>query len=527
MPVIHYDNLGQYGIIDDTDEYDLPHNAWTSGRNVRFIDNKVAKFKGHEQVFGTPLVAPYYATPIVSQGNYFWHYAGLNDICATDGTNHATISETSGGYNAIANINWNGGPMAGGINVLNNGFDAPTYWAGTVLADKYAALPNWPSGMTARVLRPYKQFLVAGDIDEGSGRNGSLLIWSHPADVGSVPSSWDYTDPTKDAGRYQIGQTIDYIIDFLVMRDINMIYKENSTWSMQYVGGNSKFRFRQVFSQIGAVSRRCIKEFRGKHLVLGSEDVILHDGNSETQILAGKWKRWLFNNIDPDSYDLSFITINHAYSEIWICIPQVGYTYPNIALVWCWKDNTTTIRELPNGTAHIAWGIVEPTQSFTFDDDSGTFDSAVGIFDEQTYAGAKRHLLMCNQSASKLYRADTTEQFDGVNMISYVQRNSLPIGRQYKDGTIKPDYETFKHITEVWPVINGTTGGVVNIYIGQRKDRGDTVSWKGPYPFVINQDRKVDVRVAAPIIDIKFESTDDIEWDITSYKLVYSMDGVR
>jgi hypothetical protein len=128
---------------------------------------------------------------------------------------------------------------------------------------------------------------------------------------------------------------------------------------------------------------------------------------------------------------------------------------------------------------------------------------------------------------TKFFRTETTEQFDGVNMTAYIQRDSLPIGRQAADGSIRPDYTSIKYITEVWPVINGTVGGVVNIYIGTRRHKGDTVSWKGPYPFTIGSDRKVNVRASGAIIDIKFESDTNIEWSMPSFAINVHVGGVR
>lgn len=529
MPIVHFDKLATHGIVMDVEPHELPQTAWSGGNNVRFTDGAVEKFTGHEAVYGTAAAAPYFAMPINTASTKFWHYAGLKDIYATDGVTHGCITPTgsTASLGATVDINWTGGALGGGVYVLNNGVDAPFQWAGTGLTDVYAALSNWPASMTARVLRPFKQFLVAADIDEGSGRNGTLLRWSHPATPGGVPSSWDYTDRTKDAGRVQISQTPDYIIEMEPLRDLNIIYKEGSVWAMQFIGGNAKFSFRKVFSEFGALSRRCVKSFLGKHIVLTADDLIIHDGNDAKSVIDGRWKRWLLANVDGDNYGRSFMVIDYLKSEVWCCFPQSGYTMPNIAMVWNWTTNTITTRDLPQGTAHIEWGVIDTGGDLTFDGDAGTFDAAEGTFDGQIDRGSLRELLMCDTTRSLFYRGNSSEQFAGTNMAAYVQRLALPIGRQDLRGEIRPNLTAQKYITEIWPVIEGTTGGIVEIYLGSRDHVGDAVSWSGPYEYIIGTTRKINVRLVGPIIDIRFNSNGNITWKVVSYGLEVRLGGKR
>lgn len=527
MPRINFDNLGTVGVIKDTEATELPHNAWTDSANVRFTNRGVEKFTGHEEIYQTAVEAPYFAISSQVGADYFWFYNSLANMFITDGVSHGTITASTGSADAQADINWTGGVLGGGIVIMNNGIREPWQWTGSGLTDQYAGLANWPAGMIARTLRPFKQTLVAADIDEGSGRNGTLIRWSNSAAVGAVPSSWDYTDTSSGAGRESISQGGGYIVDMATLRDINIIYKEGATWLMQFVGGNAQYAFRRMFEQIGIFSRRCVRELFGQHIVLGNNDVFMHDGQVVTQFLANKWRKWLFNEIDGDYASTSFIAINHEATEVWICYPETGQTLPNKALCWNWKDNTAYVRELPNGTAHIADGIID-VGSRTIDGLVGTIDSQIGINDQQTYSSAKKYLLMCNVNQTKFFKADSTQQFDGSNMTAYAHREALPIAGVSDDRRMrKIDIEALKYITEVWPIIKGTIGGIVNIYIGTRDNLDDTLSWNGPFPYTIGTTRKIDCRVMGKIIDIKFESTSNIEWQLYSYGLEVRVGGVR
>jgi hypothetical protein len=521
--IIWFENLGSLGIVKDTHEQQLPPNAWTTGQNMRFREDSVLKIAGEQAVFGTPTAAPYFALPIAKGPNYWWVYGGLNDIYATNGTSHYCVTDTGGTASAAVNvaIGWNGGLMGGGVGILNNGVLAPLSFTGSTSNTAWAKLANWPAGMIARCLRPFKQTLVAWDIDEGSGRDGTLLRWSHPAAVGAVPASWDYTNTAYSAGRTNLSQGGDFIVEGEPLRDSFFIYKENSTWSMQYVGGNSIYAFRREFDQLGIMSRRCVKEFFGKHVVLSLNDVVIHDGQTVTQFLSNKWKRYLFNSIDGTYYYSSFVVVDYPYEEVWICYPEIGYTLPNKAIIWNWRDNTTSIRELPTGTAHIERGIVDTGSDFTIAGDSSTYENASGIFDEQSYNASSRYLLMCDANLIKFYRGDTSTQFHGNNITATIERNALPIGSP------KPDFTRIKYVNEIWPVIHGTAGGVVNIYLGLRDSLDDPTSWKGPFAYTIGTTVKIDVAYSARIFDIRFTSTTNIDWTLERYGLKVRIAGLR
>jgi len=520
--IIHFDNLGQYGVVKDVDPYSLPLNAWSDSRNIRFTDNAVVKFTGQE-TFVTATAAPIFSMPMQVQGEYWWNYESENDIYHTDGTTHYCVSEATGSASASLDYNWTGGPLGGGVYVLNTGVRSPLAWTGSSIATAWGQLANWPAGMTAQVLRPFKNFLVAADIDEGAGRDGTLLRWSHPAPPGSVPASWDYSDPAYDAGRVQLAVTDDPIIDMWSLRDVLAIYKENSVYSMQYIGGNNIFGFRQAFTQFGILSRRCVTEVKGSHAVLTGDNIIVHDFNQITEVLNSKWRRWLANNIDPTYYKRSFVMANHSRSELWACFPMAGYTMPNMALVWSWKENTVYLRELPNQTAHGAYGIVNIGSVATFDNTAGTFDGQLGIWDETTYAGAYQFPLLIDYGDVRMSRADSTQQFNGVNMTAYVQRDQLPLGR-YPN---KPEPHIMKYITSIEPIIEGTTGGVVDIYFYVQDKRNGTVSTKGPYKYTIGTSRKLNVRVSGRDIGVKFQSDSNIAWQLHSYALDVQFGGRR
>jgi hypothetical protein len=515
--------VAQYGIIRDLRPEEMPLNAWSDGQNVRFADGKVTKFLGHQSLWAPPSIAPYWALQVPIATNVLWLYAGLAKVYTWDGASHTNITRVSGGdYSATADGNWTG-CVLGGIPVINNGIDAPQMWNPPLVATALAALSNWQANYKCAALRAYKAFLVALDITKASGnRYPHMVKWSHPTDPGAVPVSWDETDTTRDAGEYELAETPGFVLDCLPLRDTNVIYKEDSVWGMQYIGGGEVHRFSKIFTSFGALSRRCIAYYEfGKHLVFTGDNVIVHDGQGAKELLPQRWQRWLAGRIDSTSYKRSFVVLNRSRYEVWVCFPESGQAFPSRAIVWNWKDDTLSDRILPV-VSHIEPGITNPADT-TFDGDTPLFDGGpIGVFDERSYDPLNSGLVMCAPLATQLYQADTTEAFAGTPITSFIERTGIGIPFE---ANRPPDISSMKHLRRVWPKITGTAGGVVNVYLGAQNNENAAVVWQAAQGFTIGTTRYIDTMLPGRLFAIRVESTADVSWSLSGYDMEVSGGG--
>lgn len=514
--IVPVSNVGQIGIVSPLDlpARQIPLNAWTAGRNVRFRDGMVEKFSGHSEVYPTPLWAPVWLMPIASGNSYYWIYAGEAKVGATDGNTHADITRTAGGdYTFDPTIGWTGTAIEG-IAVINNGQDVPQMWT-PGLANDLTTLTAWNANHRARAMRSLRRYLIALDITKSGVHNPYMIKWSHAAPANGVPTSWDEADETLDAGEFDLPADGGWLTDAFPIRDNLMVYKEYESWLMQYVGGIDIFRFNRAFSSFGAVNRRCAAEFfGGKHIVYTGDDVVVHDSQQAKSVLDFRARRLLNSVIDSANFKRAFIAVNFRSKEVWICGPEIGNTWANKALVWNWLQDTFGVRDLPNA-AFIAPGIVNPTDS------SSIWSGAVGVWDTDTLAWGdrsftpgQRDMLMALPEVTKLMLADSTQQFAGVNMQSYVEREGL--GFPLKLNT-PPDFETRKLLTGIWPRISGTQGQTVNVYVGTQSDIGGPVSWGPPRPYLIGTTKYIDCRVNSRLHALRFESTGNFEWKLEGY----------
>jgi hypothetical protein len=522
MAIISVNNLAEAGIITDQLPMQLPINAWSSGSNVRFTDNKVEKTPGWEVYRDTGLnwdggsgEQVYWTIPYNDGSSPLWIYAGLKDVRVYDGTTDKEITRASGYYNATASKNWTGGILSN-ILVINNGADLPQSWDGDFSTpSKLIELANFSSQADrCGSMRVYKNYLVALDVTKSNVRYRSLVKWSNSAALGELPDSWDATDTTVDAGETDLSEktkdvNIGALIDCLPLRNTNIIYSDSQVWAMDFIGGTFVFNFRQIFKNNGILSRRCVQEFEGKHFVVGSGDVYVHDGNTLKSVIDAKRRRFLFADMDADNYLTTYVFANYSEKEMWVCYPQAGSVsgLPNKALIWNWISNTWGQKDLPEGTygtPHISSGIVDTSiVSDSWAIVSGTWLTIDRVWDKQGFSPQEQSPLIC---ADKLYKGDSTDTQAGTNMVSIIERTDIPLGED--DVTVR--------IKALYPKMSGNVA--VNVYVGSHKAPGDSPSYATPVLFTPGSSKKIDVRKTGTHMAVKFESTGDQNWCLYGYE---------
>src|SRR5690606_3690877 len=131
----------------------------------------------------------------VRDGILYWIYPTLDSIYRTEGSNHTDITRPDGPYAGTESDYWNGGVL-NSVPILNNGVDVPQAWP--YGANTFEDIASWPSTLRAKVIRPYKNYLIAMNLTDNSVLEPHSIAWSTAADPGFVPDSWADNDPTKE-----------------------------------------------------------------------------------------------------------------------------------------------------------------------------------------------------------------------------------------------------------------------------------------------------------------------------------------
>lgn len=508
MAMIQVKNAGQAGVVKDLSVHELPLGAWTDALNIRFLDGYAYQFLGHGSVYGAPLAIPQYILPATVGGVRSWVYASAAGQAVVNIVNGVAVHTDISHATARAGTpnRWTG-CVFGGVPILNaDDGKPPMYWDQDLTHD-FQDLPAWPAATSCKVLRSYKNFLIALGVTKGTTTYNYMVKWSHIAEAGSLPSSWDIADATKDAGEYDLAEGQDPIIDGLQLRDSFMIYKETSIWRMDYTGGPYVFRFSRVLGTSGAMNRNCIVELDGYHCVLTCSDVIVHDGQSATSVLDKVTRRYLMQSIDVDMRDRCFVFKNPFLNEVFICYPSIGAMSCDRAVVWNYVDKTISFRAIPS-LNHASCGTVDNSLGGNWAQDDAPWDSDLTAWNVPDFTPDSARVIMAS-SDNKLFLLDAAASFDGVAPVSYLERRGLSFDVP----------ERIKLVRSIKPRITGNTGDTVIIKIGGADDPYADPVYPITLTHTIGQSMNNDFLFSARFIAIRFESGTAAQWRLDSYTL--------
>ena len=533
MALIPVNNVGEVGIVKDINPWELPPNVWSDGNNVRAEHGAITKSPGYAEVMATCPIVPLYITNLNTAADNYWIVAGTAAIHVYKDSNDTwyNITRSSGGYNATAEENWTS-TVLGGILVMANGYDDPQFWAltdgepstSTLMAD----LSNWPADRECYSMRAFRSFLVALNINDSSGSSDvgypRLVKWSTEAATQLLPSSWDETSATVDAGEYELADTRGAILDGLPLRDTFMIYKDDSIYSMTYVGTPFIFAFRQLSPSVGALTKNCVAEFDGGHFFFGNGDIYINDGQKVTSILPHKIRDYVFDFIDGAQYKKSFVVADYGNTEMWACFPTAENTSDqcNKAVVWNWTNKAFTLRDIPN-LSHIGYGSIDDPNSFTtWAAATGiTWSAALGAW-SATWSTVENVLVMASLTDTKIYRNASGNQEDTTDMTSYIERTGMSMGAQGQE-----DRTSVKRIKAIWPRMEVSGANTVNVYVGTQMSTEEGVTWTSAYAFNPDSQSKVSCRASGKLYGVKFESTGDFDWRLDGYDIELDDAGRR
>jgi hypothetical protein len=520
---IEINDLHKFGVIKDVPAYQLPPEAFSLIEGMRMTDRGIARMKGWEQIFGTPGVAPYFAMPVATAAQVFWLYLGLQKAYVFDGTSHTNITRQSAGvdvnytHQSAAEIN---GTMLGSIPIINNGTDIPQYWPSPTIATKLANLSNWPANYKAKVIRALGSFLIAGGITTATENRPHRILWSHPADPGTIPVSWDVADTTRDAGDKELADTESGVIQELRPLQGQMyVYKGTSTWRGRFVGGREIFDFSTFLDTSGALAPRCVTTTSDgkRHVVLTQDDLIWHNGNQVESILDEKARQALFDEIDTNNFGSSFLFPNPAFKEVWVCYPGAGQVVPNRALIWNEKYNAITEWDIDFQWATT--GEVEAPSEEDWEATEEDWEVDSGPWSEIL----RRKVILCNPVNTKFHMLDKGLTKDGVAFAGTLQREGLSVLGRKRSGEWIVDHQSFKHLQRLWPKIQG---GPIRVRTGVQTVVDGPVTWGAYKTFNPATDVFVDGNLASGRANaIEYSTTDSVDWRIDGYKAEISQEG--
>lgn len=510
IPITGVDTIG---LNKDYPPILVPPRAWTSVANVRFFDGGARKPFAYESLF-TPAAPTYGLFPVNYNGQLFWAFAGLASVEGYSGGSTANITRISGPYTGTEHDAWNGG-IFNELLYLNNGVDVPQIWNAPDLGTPLEDLPNWPASTTAKVLRNFKQFLIALSTTESATFFRRRVRWSHSATMG-LPSSWDETDPTLDAGVYDLPEGDDSIVYAESLGDAFVIYTEGQTWYARLSDSATIFNFFHPFDSSGILSQRCCVSFRkasgpNMHFVVTHDDFVIHDLTRLQSVADQSIRRWFFANLDSSAYQVTHTIHLKTNKEIWVLFPRAGSGLTCTgAMVWNYETGVWSFFDEELIPSVRAAAVADYGISYVPEDtwDAGIdeqWDSGMDIpWSTQSQETFAETLLMAPPASNILLWSKDTYTADGVPFTCSLAQEGLTLIGASEGGEPVSDGRVQKMLLEVWPVLEGPDGLVVTVEAGAREYAHQAVTYSVSTTFTLGTDKVTPLHVTGRYLSLRY-----------------------
>lgn len=417
-----------HGIIKDVEESELASDKWSDGRNVHFQHNQARRTPGEDRFAETGRLFPADVVQFVDNGvTQFWVYAAATPgnpvgIAATDGLVHYNL--TPAGWPAISStksVLTIG--IINGLCWINHPEFGPFYWDNDVTHDM-VKLPGWPVGLSCRVMRAHKEFLMAMCCDDPAlGLIEGQVRWSSSAGYG-IPQFW-VPAPTNDAGDKIFSEVNGPLIEGISVRDQFFVCKPSFTGVLQYVGGQFVFASRDIFPSVGCMATGAATEAGNiVYMLTGDMQFVKHDGTTYQNILYGQMQDY-FREVLNAQYPTSILVYrDDQYGQVMLAYPTGTNKTCNEAISVEVATGDCGIRDLSN-ISHVGRGPTGVVQ-VGWDTAVGSWDTDPEIWNQDASGYAADSIVFAGGTAGMLEQG-AADSFVGGAVESHLSRSGITL----------------------------------------------------------------------------------------------------
>lgn len=359
------DGPGQ-GIVKSTTPRFVPTRAWADGRNVRFDQqgSRVRKVDGYTE---------FTTTPDGEAVRLLWHYlksdgteelvrVGLTRAWRGFGGTLAVIATgLSGAVTDVVTA-----AQFGDYLVWTDGKDRPMIWEGSGSARELRWNPNDASQKAPRayVVRVHTQHLLLFNTNEFGvatpWRTSFTAVGETPEDgVGGTAGDLDLRDEASE------------LVAAEALGDAMIVYKEDSIYRVQFVGGDDKYVRDMIPASDGAISARAVVRWGAYHYFMGANGIYRMGAIPDPVTDDETWK-FIRGQIDWSRRRLIYAYPRREFREVCWKVPTLEGDEPDFTVVLnvdlgtfsytdhdpglCWGQYPAIIDDTWGGGADEPWG---------------------------------------------------------------------------------------------------------------------------------------------------------------------------
>ena len=332
---------------------------------------------------------------------------------------------------------------------------------------------------------PDRHFVVAGAIAYGGSALDPMLVrWSDQEDFTVFAPT-----ATNTAGdqRLEIGTKI---VTMQPTRDEMLIFTDEATYGMAFIGAPFIFSFRLLSTGSGAGGKNTVGDVDGTVYWMGKDRFFVYDGIIKE--LPCPVQYFVFDRMQLDYIDKTVIAQNRKFKEItWFYVStsnSAGTTNPepDSYVTYDYQNNVWTVGSMDRSVWHDSFGARKVP--FAFD------------------------------ASGYLYEQETGTSADGAAMSAFIESSPMEISS---------GGENLYMIDKIIPDATLTSDTSLFIELKSRKYPNATEVTKGPFT-ISSTTTKLSTRSKGRQIAVKLSSTgSDDDWSIGDFRINTRQDGMR
>lgn len=406
MPAIPIPNLGKVGLIKDLPPAAVPMGGLTRAENIRYT--------------GQGLTRSGAWLPLVPTSDTDHTRKLLRHILPTDveelydfkerGAIYRTVGDTWEDVKPADHVDVTGDSVATSASLaLLPYFTAENYpvvgrafGPDTKFTKVMAGTPHENS--TWRIVRAHKDRLFVFNETTVGNVHPQRAQWSAPVGNRELATEWDTGSLDSTSGWADMVGFRGEILDAYPLGEYMYVYGAQGVSRMWESGDDYIFNNAPVISEDGILGTHCVvpvSEFG--HFVVGRNQIYIFDGQQAHPIALNRVEDEFRRTLDDTKLEAVFVYPDYKQGEIWLCYPSTDTAeayFPlnsgaNRALVWDYKHDAWSFRDLPNVVDMVTWAVLdnplawEDMTSQEWGAASGSWAGSAGTFTQLPAAATK------------------------------------------------------------------------------------------------------------------------------------------
>lgn len=343
-------DLGAAGMLPDSLLQSRPPNAFEYLQNLRNGGDGQLTICGGYIPVATPPVSTLntiFEAPIFDTPSRNLVLAGSDALYLLKGD--LSFADIKASAISVSDHRWTGGWLTGVLTLCHE--DGITWTfdpsqdtvAQEMVFDKDTG-DTWSAlNKSAKVMRPFRNYMFAGYIVEDGTHYPTRLMWSDVVEPGQRPGDWVARD-TNRSGEVDLADTPGHIVDMVRVRDKLFVLKSESIYVVEWVGGNQVFSVRLLDSVRGIHTPDAAQAIGGRLYAIGTDDIFVTDGHDVKSISWGQ-VRGFWNADRDESKKGSCFVAHNVFQE------EILFFYASTAATTLWPDKALALSE------HGGWSL--------------------------------------------------------------------------------------------------------------------------------------------------------------------------